>query len=425
MRIRVLYIDGDGPFGGASRSLFEAVRALSVEAVEPYFIAAHGTAFDFYKLVAKDAINTHGLTKFDNTRYGFYRGLRWLVLLRELAYIPLSIVAVFRAYFRWEKVDLIHVNEFVYIFPALLAKILFRVPLVVHIRSVVESGHGLKRTKWLNRVLAKQAEVVIAIDENTRASIPPHMKVEVIHNSFTPKYMLESDLVFEEKLKKLRSSSLKVGFVGNLHHSKGIFDLLDAARILKSQKVDVEFLIVGWVTIPDTGLKAWLLSRAGLAQNVQRELENRIIQYDMNDYFHLLGGTKDIQRVYEGIDVIAFPSHYDAPGRPVFEAAFSYVPAIVAVNQPQADTLVHGETGLAIPARDPEQLAAAIRYFSENPEEVIRMGNNAKALAEENFEPLKNANQLLEIYKHLVFFGEKGAKSDITLASGGKNDDDL
>ena len=118
MTIKVLYIDGDGPFGGASRSLFEAVRAMPDGSVEPYFIATHGTAFDFYKLLAKDAINTRGLSKFDNTRYAYYRGIRWLVLLREIAYIPFSVYAITKAFFRWRKVDVIHLNEFVYIFLA-------------------------------------------------------------------------------------------------------------------------------------------------------------------------------------------------------------------------------------------------------------------------------------------------------------------
>jgi len=399
---KVLYIDGDGPFGGASRSLFEVVRAMPEGSIEPYFIASHGTAFDFYKLLAKDAINTLGLSKFDNTRYSYYRGIRWLVLLRELAYIPFSLFAIPRAFFRWRKVDLIHVNEFVYIFPALLAKMLFRAPLVVHVRSLVECEHGLRRTRWLNALLAKKADAVVAIDGNTRASLPQDMQVEVIQNSFTPQCADAVDLEFQAKLDALKSGSLKVGFVGNLHHSKGLFDLLDAAKILKAQNVDVEFVIVGWVTIPDKGLKAWALAKAGLAQNVQAELEGRIATEGLQDCFHLLGGTKDIQRVYERLHVVAFPSHYDAPGRPVFEAAFSGVPAIVSVDRPRPDTLVHGETGLAIPAKSPRELAEAIRHFAEDRSEVARMGANAKRLAESNFVPSKNARRLLDVYERVV-----------------------
>ena len=60
------------------------------------------------------------------------------------------------------------------------------------------------------------------------------------------------------------------------------------------------------------------------------------------------------------MDVLCFPSHYDAPGRPIFEAAFFGVPSIVAVRNPRPDTLVDGETGLAIRPHDADELAEAI-----------------------------------------------------------------
>ncbi len=400
--LKILYIDGDGPFGGASRSLFEAVRALPKESVEPYFIASSGTALDFYKQVAVDVVETRGMTKFDNTRYSYYRGIRWLILLREICYIPFMVVALLKARNRWDHIDLIHVNEFVYIIPALIAKYLFTVPLVVHVRSLARKDDNSKRTRWLISTLASKADAVIAINENTRASLPSNLLVDVIQNSFTAKNTPQSDSVFTKKLNALRPNSLKVGFVGNLHHSKGLFDIFEAAKLTKKLEYDVEFIIVGGVTLADHGVKAWLLDRVGLAQNVQHDLAELVLQENMSNDFHLLGPTLDIKSVYDRIDVLLFPSHYDAPGRPVFEAAFSSVPSIVSVGNPRADTLVHGETGLAIPAKSPLELAKAIMYFADNPEESKRMGNNAKQLALNNFDPTTNAKKLLDIYLRVL-----------------------
>lgn len=59
--MKVLYIDCDGPLGGASRSLFEVVRQLSKGAVDPYFVAVEGTALEFYRQIAKDSVTTPGL----------------------------------------------------------------------------------------------------------------------------------------------------------------------------------------------------------------------------------------------------------------------------------------------------------------------------------------------------------------------------
>jgi len=402
MTIKVLYIDGDGPFGGASRSLFEAVRALPADSVEPYFVASRGTALGFYEQVAKEVVATRGMTKFDNTRYSYYRGVRWLVLLREMFHLPFTFAALLKARRQWKQVDLIHVNESVYIIPALLAKRIFRAPLVVHVRSMARMDECSRRTLWLNATLAREADAVVAIDENIRATLPGKLAVDVINNSFTAKCAPKPDAQLMEKLDALRPGSLKVGFVGNLHHSKGLFDILEAAKLIRQAGRDVEFLIVGGVTLEDKGLKAWALAQAGLAQNVQIELAARVESEGLSDCFHLIGTTLDIKCVYDRLDVLLFPSHYDAPGRPVFEAAFSSVPSIVSVNKPRADTLVHGETGLAIPAQNPLKLAEAILYFVDNPSEVQRMGANAKELADSNFDPATNARKLLAIYIRVI-----------------------
>ncbi|RJG23687.1 glycosyltransferase family 1 protein [Massilia cavernae] len=400
--MKILYIDGDGPFGGASRSLFEAVRALPAGSVEPHFVASRGTALDVYMQVAKDYVSTRGMTKFDNTRYSHYRGIRWLVLLREVFHLPFTVAALMKARHRWKDIDLIHVNEAVYIIPAMIAQRLFRVPMVVHVRSLNQSDLRSRRTRWLVDILARRAGAVVAINENTRATLPASLSVHVIQNSFTAKRAPKPDRHVVEKLDALRPGSLKVGFVGNLHHSKGLFEMLEAAKAIREAGRDVEFLVVGGVTTEEKGIKAWALARAGLAQNVQSELAAQIERDGLSDCFHLLGATLDIKCVYDRLDVLLFPSHYDAPGRPVFEAAFSAVPSIVSVSKPFADTLVDGETGIAIPAKDPAKLAEAILHFADNPDEVERMGANAKRLAESNFDPSTNARKLLELYQRVL-----------------------
>src|SRR5690349_4160488 len=99
--MRVLYLDSDVPMGGASRSLYEVVRPLSEDSVEPYFVAVEGTALNFYSQIAKDMVVTRGLTKFDNTRYSYYRGLRWLIVIREIFYFPFTLIALAKARRRW------------------------------------------------------------------------------------------------------------------------------------------------------------------------------------------------------------------------------------------------------------------------------------------------------------------------------------
>ncbi len=254
--MKVLYVDSDGPLGGASRSLFEAVRPLSAGMIDPYFVAVEGTALEFYRQIARDNVTTRGMTKFDNTRYSHYKGIRWLVVLREIFYFPFTVAVLLRARRRWNQIDVIHINEFLGIIPGMIAQRLFRAPLVVHVRSLAWQDEHSLRCRWLKKRLRANASAVVAIDQNVRATLPADIDVDVIQNSFTPKVLSSPDSAMLSRLDGLRPGSLKVGFVGNLHRSKGIFDLLEAAKLVKAAGREVEFLIVGGTTVSDKGLKA-------------------------------------------------------------------------------------------------------------------------------------------------------------------------
>ena len=400
--MRVLYIGGVGPFGGASRSLFEAVGALPDGAVQSYFLMPRGTAMDFYRRVAKDTLATVGISRFDHTRATYYRGFRWVVLARECVYIVPTIFGLLKARRRWRDIDIVHVNEITEVIPAIFAKMIFGAKLVVHVRSLVETNRGLWRTRLLHRALRRHADAVVAIDETVRATLPDDLPVTVIHNSFTPSPIEQPDEAYLNKLATLRPTSLKVGFVGNLLRIKGVSELIYAARVVRDRGGDVQILLVGGALVKSSGIKSRLLSLIGVSQDAGDDSRTLVERFGLQDDVLLLGPTRDIQRVYPKIDVLAFPSHFDAPGRPVFEAAFFGVPSIVAVRDPTPDTLVHNETGLAIAKPDPELLADAIMTFADNRSELLRMGRNAKALAERNFVPKTNSAILLALYKGLM-----------------------
>lgn len=401
--MKILYIDGVGPFGGASRSLFETVRMLKAkENVQPHFLTARGTASTFYDQLSVSTISTRGLTRFDNTEYSHYRGLRWLVLLRELAHLPFTVAAILRARSKWEGISAIHVNEITELLPGLMAKLAFKVPLIVHVRSAQSKRKDTLRSRWIHRALKRHADGIIAIDETVRSTLPADLSVTVIHNSFAPQPSQNPDLEIIEKIERFPPAALTIGFVGNLHISKGILDLLEAAKFVQASGRRVNYAIVGGRTRADTGLKGLLLRLAGLTQNLDEQLVERISAYQLKDHFHILGPTSDIQSVYSRIDVLSFPSHFDAPGRPIFEAAFFGVPCIACVSEPKSDTLVPGVTGLVVQEKNPQHLAAAIIQFADDAQSVQRMGQNSRHLAQTNFDPAKNAEKVMGLYRKVI-----------------------
>ena len=398
--IRVLYIHFTGAFGGASRSLFEALSELPPDEIRPMFLTQRGSVVDFFSELGP-VVCSRGLSQFDNTRYSHYRGVRWLVLLREMAYIPLTIHALSTASRRFGDVDLVHVNEFTGLMTLWLSKIYFKAPALVHVRSVARGERSSLRTRFENYLFRKLAAGVVAIDQNVRASLPSDLPVKVIHNSFRVQAQLDTDATLRS-LSKLRLGSFKVGFVGNLLKVKGIYELLHAALSLREKGIDVEFIIVGDDAKPSSGFLSRIVKLLGLQQNSKADVERFLDFHKLRSTVHLFGFTSNIGQFYRQMDVICFPSHFDAPGRPIFEAAFYNVPSIVAVTSPCDDTLIHGETGLAISAKSSEEISIAIEYMISHPEKRVAMGRAAFELAKANFDAKRNSDELLVFYKELI-----------------------
>lgn len=393
MPISVLYIHHAGAFGGASRSLVELIRGFPRGAVEPLVVTQRGSAASFFAATGAQVLETPGISQFDNTRFGHYRGLRWLVLLREIWYAPFTLAALLHARKLWKNVAIVHVNEVVALLAVVLAKRLFRKPVVVHVRSVQRASAGSLHARLVARVLERHASAVICIDRTVRTSLPAALPCEIVHNSFTPDAL---------EPRRTDQQRLRVGLVGNLLPFKGALEFIEAARICRDRRLDVEFIVVGSNTRRLEGVRGRLLQAAGFARDVESELREFIDRHRLGDRVQLTGFVADVGRIYSRLDVLCFPSYLDAVGRPVYEAACYKVPGIVAMSNPQPDTFVHGETGLCIPSHDPAALADAIAYFHDRRSEVRRMGEAAYRLASEQFDARKNAERVLAIYRRLL-----------------------
>jgi glycosyltransferase involved in cell wall biosynthesis len=400
--LRVLYIHPIGVFGGSSRSLLELIDELPPDAVQPRVLTARG---NFAPLLARRGVETiiaAGIARFDNTRFGRYQGRRWLLLMRELYLLPGTLLAVRRAYKAWPEVDIIHVNEITAVPAWWYARRLFGRPVVVHVRSVQENHPTRRRTQWMTRLLRGGCEQVIAIDETVRESLPEGIPAEIVHNVFSVE-RASRDVSFEARLDALPIGGFRVGFVGNFLGMKGLLDLVEAIGLCRARGVDVRVLVVG--ANPrrmKRGMSSWLLGKAGFMRDLEAETMARADTLRVRDRVHLLGFNEAIGSIYGRIDAICFPSHLEAIGRPVLEAAFFGKPSIVAISAPRPDTLVDGVTGIAFPPGDIPALADAIERLAVDRQQLLSMGVAARELATQNFDAKTNAEKILAIYRRLA-----------------------
>ncbi len=399
--IKVLYIHHSGVFGGASRSLLEMINAFPAGEVEPYVIVQRGAVAELLRKMEIPHIQVQGISQFDNTQYGHYRGVRWLLLLRELCYAPLTLFAFMKAKRTWPEIEVVHVNEVTMLLPVVLAKLIFKKPVIVHVRSVQRMKGGFIAS-IVERVLERFSDQRIAIDDTVKASAGNLINT-VIHNGFALQGCVgDEEAGGPNPLSELAPSSLKVAMVGNVLPFKGSYEFVEAARLCKERGLKVDFVIVGGQARVLKGFSGFLLKQTGFARDVMADLTQYIHEHKLDDCVHIFPPTTNIRPYYENIDLLCFPSYLNAVGRPVFEAAFSKVPSIVAISDPMEDTILDRQTGYCIAPKSASAIADAIEYFYAHTGEIRRMGDAAYLLAVSNFDIKKNARQLVEIYKNAV-----------------------
>lgn len=91
---------------------------------------------------------------------------------------------------------------------------------------------------------------------------------------------------------------------------------------------------------------------------------------------------EDLCAVYASSDVLVFPSATDTFGNVVLEAQASGIPVIVTDQGGPAENMLHGETGLRVPANDPAALASAMAALVSDAAYREQMGRTARGYIE-------------------------------------------
>jgi glycosyltransferase involved in cell wall biosynthesis len=176
-----------------------------------------------------------------------------------------------------------------------------------------------------------------------------------------------------------------VGMVTRAHPMKDHANLIRAVGILVGRSVDVHLVMVGRGVDPPDGPIAREVARAGLRERAT-----------------LLGERDDIQRVLAGLDVLAVSSAWgESFPLIVGDAMASGVPCVVT-DIGDCPALV-GDTGIVVPRRDSEGLAAVIeRLIALGPEARRRLGVAARARIQDTYSVERTTQQYEQLYQTLI-----------------------
>lgn len=171
-------------------------------------------------------------------------------------------------------------------------------------------------------------------------------------------------------------------FIGRLIKDKGIFEFVDAARILRKKYSNVVFNVIGpfW----HQNLKSNTISK--------KELHNWIVE-GIIDYE---GEKKDIRKFIARADCIVLPSYREGTSNILLEAASMEKPIVTTNTTGCKETVEDGVTGFLCQVKDSHDLAEKMeKMYLLSPEERNQMGKKGREKMIREFDKNIVVNQYL------------------------------
>ena len=172
-------------------------------------------------------------------------------------------------------------------------------------------------------------------------------------------------------------------FIGRLIKTKGIGELVRAAKILREERVSFKLLVVGE---PDP-------------KNPESVSEDELKGWQEEGLIERLGKQSDMPKIYALADLVCLPSYY-REGVPLtlIEAAASGKPIVAADSPGTREPVVDGENGYIVPPRDHVQLAAKLKLLLQDANLRAQMGIASQKLAREEFSAEIVQQKLIALY---------------------------
>lgn len=163
---------------------------------------------------------------------------------------------------------------------------------------------------------------------------------------------------------------LRFIFIARLLAEKGVFEYLDAARIIKKRHPEVEFVVLG-------GLDPF--NPAALSkQQLDDVIAENLIIYP--------GHVTDVSLWITEAHVFVLPSYREGFPRSTQEA-MAIGRAVITTDVPGCrETVIDGVNGFIVPPYDSFTLAEKMLYLIEHPEEIQLMGDESYRIAKERFD---------------------------------------
>lgn len=178
-----------------------------------------------------------------------------------------------------------------------------------------------------------------------------------------------------------------VSMACRLLKEKGVYQFVNAAKIVKTKLPNTEFRLIGNVDPENPNSVS------------QREVDAWVAQGVIN----ALGHREDIPELFAQSHIVTMPSFYgEGVPKVLIEAAACGRPIVTTDNPGCRDAVINEKTGLLVPIKNAEALADALTKLLFDDSKRLEMGLRARQYAVAEFDVNNVVARHLEIYESLI-----------------------
>ena len=157
--------------------------------------------------------------------------------------------------------------------------------------------------------------------------------------------------------------------ISRLIKDKGVYEYLQAARIVKDKYPQSRFLLVGPYDSNPSALKP---------EELQPYIDDGIVEY--------FGEATDVRPYLEMCNTFVLPSYREGTPKTVLEAMATGRAIITTDATGCRETVVNGENGYLVPIKDIGALSKAMVDLIENPDKISKMAECGLKIVKEKFD---------------------------------------
>ena len=167
---------------------------------------------------------------------------------------------------------------------------------------------------------------------------------------------------------------------------KGVWEFVQAARLIRQQGIAARFWLAGAVD-PDNPVSLTATDMKAIAQEAVVEL---------------LGQREDMESILPQSHIVVLPSYYGEGLPKILIEAAACARAIITTDMPGCrNAITPNVTGLLVPARDAQALAGAMIELLNTPKRCDDLGKAGRVRAERHFDINQIVTEHMQIYTDL------------------------